>query len=51
MLFIGRVISNSLFILMAFVNSNIIMSIFIMFAIARVVASVRLNYSIKDINE
>ena len=46
MLFIGRVISNSLFILMAFVNSNIIMTIFIVFAILRIITSVKLQTGI-----
>lgn len=44
-LFIGRVISNMLFIFMAFTSANIIMAIFVIFAIMRVVSSVRLQFS------
>lgn len=48
-LFIGRVISNTLFIFMAFTNSNIIMTIFVIFAIMRVISSVRLQFSMDNI--
>lgn len=51
-LFISRVISNVLFIFMAF-NTNIIMAIFVIFAIMRAISSIRLQSSInncKDVN-
>ena len=52
-LFIGRVVSNVLFIFMAFTNSNYIMTIFVVFAIMRSASSIRLQSSInrcKEIN-
>lgn len=52
-LFIGRVVSNVLFIFMAFTNSNYIMTIFVVFAIMRAASSIRLQSSInrcKEIN-
>ena len=45
-LFIGRVISNILFIIMAFSNANIIMGIFVIFAIMQVISSILLQKSI-----
>lgn len=50
-LFIGRVISNVLFIFMAFTNSNIIMAIFVIFAIMRAVSSIRLQSSMDKCKE
>lgn len=49
-LFIGRVISNTLFIFMAFTNSNIIMLVFVIFAIMYVISSVRLQFSMDNID-
>ncbi len=48
---IGRVISNFLFILMAFKNADIIMGIFIVFAIMRVISSVKLQMAIFNRND
>lgn len=50
-LFIGRVISNLLFIFMAFTNSNYIMPIFIIFAIMRAVSSIRLQFAMNNCKE
>ena len=50
-LFIGRVISNVLFIFMAFTNSNYIMSIFVIFAIMKAVCSIRLQSSMNKCKE
>lgn len=52
-LFIGRVISNVLFIFMAFTNTNIIMVIFVFFAIMKAISSIRLQSAMnkcKDLN-
>ena len=43
-LFIGRVISNTLFIFMAFLNAKFIMSIFVIFVILRSIAIIKLQY-------
>lgn len=45
-LFIGRVISNSLFIIMAFTNSNIMIYIFVIFLILLTINSVKLQEKI-----
>lgn len=45
-LFIGRVISNTLFIFMAFTNTNMIMVVFVLFAILTTLTSVRLQSEI-----
>lgn len=50
-LFIGRVISNVLFIFMAFTDSNVIMVIFVIFAIMRAVSSIRLQTSMSNCKE
>lgn len=50
-LFIGRVISNVLFIFMAFTNTNIIMVIFVIFAIMRAISSIRLQSSMNNCKE
>ena len=50
-LFIGRIISNILFIFMAFTNSNYIMTIFVVFAIMRAVSSIRLQSSMNKCKE
>lgn len=43
-LFIGRVISNTLFILMAFLDANFIMVIFVIFVILQAISVVKLQY-------
>ena len=43
-LFIGRVISNTLFILMAFLDANFIMAIFVIFVILQAISVVKLQY-------
>lgn len=43
-LFIGRVISNTLFILMAFLDANFIMTIFVIFVILQAISVVKLQY-------
>lgn len=43
-LFIGRVISNTLFILMAFLDAGFIMGIFVIFVILRSIAVIKLQY-------
>lgn len=50
-LFIGRVVSNVLFIFMAFTNSNYIMTIFVVFAIMRAASSIRLQSSMNKCKE
>ncbi len=50
-LFIGRVISNVLFIFMAFTNSNYIMAIFVLFATMRAISSIRLQLSMNKCKE
>lgn len=50
-LFIGRMISNLLFIFMAFTNTNIIMIVFVIFAIMRVISSIRLQNSVNKSKE
>ena len=50
-LFIGRVISNTLFIFMAFTNTNIIMAIFVIFAIMMSVSSIRLQSAMEHVQE
>lgn len=42
-LFVGRVVSNSLFILMAFLNANFIMFIFIIFVILQAISIIKLQ--------
>lgn len=50
-LFIGRVISNVLFIFMAFTNARFIMSIFVLFAIMRAITSIMLQSSMNKCDE
>ncbi len=50
-LFIGRIISNTLFIFMAYTNSNIIMAIFVVFVIMRSISSIRLQLSVSNDDE
>lgn len=50
-LFVGRVISNVLFIFMAFTNSNFIMAIFVIFAAVWFISSIRLQTSMNKFNE
>lgn len=50
-LFIGRVISNGLFLLMAYTNANIIMAIFVVFAIMRVLSAVGLQSNMSKCKE
>ena len=47
-LFIGRIISNMLFIAMAFTNTNIIMYIFIIFLILLATNSIKLQKIIQE---
>ena len=42
-LFIGRVISNTLFILMAFLDANFIMTIFVIFVILQAISVIKLQ--------
>lgn len=50
-LFIGRAVSNSLFILMAFCNANLIMAIFVIFTILRAISCVLLQSNINKNKE
>lgn len=50
-LVIGRVISNSLFIFMAFTNTSIIMVIFVIFAIMKAVSSIQLQTVMSNCKE
>lgn len=50
-LFVGRVISNGLFICMAFTNTNFIMIIFVIFAVMRMISSARLQASMNICNK
>lgn len=50
-LFIGRVISNILFIFMAFTNAQFIMAIFVIFAVMRAITSIMLQSSMKKCDE
>ena len=50
-LFIGRVVSNVLFIFIAFTNSNYIMTIFVVFAIMMAASSIRLQSSMNKCKE
>ena len=46
-LFIGRVVSNALFILMAFLNANFIMAIFVLFVILQALSVIKLQYDME----
>ena len=50
-LFIGRIISNSLFILMAFLSAEFIMSIFVLFVIIQAISVVKLQFDMNKCNE
>ena len=50
-LFIGRVISNTLFILMAFLDANFIMDIFVVFVILQAISVIKLQYDMNKCNE
>ena len=49
-LFIGRVISNILFILMAFLNANFIMAIFVVFVILQAISVIKLQVDMNKCN-
>ena len=48
-LFIGRLISNVLFILMAFLDANFIMAVFVIFVILRSMALIKLQYDMNKL--
>ena len=50
-LFIGRVISNTLFILMAFLDAKFIMAIFVIFVILQAISSIKLQADMNKCNE
>ena len=50
-LFIGRVISNTLFILMAFLDANFIMAIFVIFVILQAISVIKLQSDMNKCNE
>ena len=50
-LFIGRVISNTLFILMAFLDEKFIMAIFVIFVILQAISSIKLQADMNKCNE
>lgn len=50
-LFIGRVISNTLFILMAFLDANFIMAIFVVFVILQAISVIKLQADMNKCNE
>lgn len=50
-LLIGRVISNSLFILMAFLGANFIMTIFVIFVIFQALSVIKLQYDMNKCSE
>lgn len=50
-LFIGRVISNTLFILMAFLDANFIMAIFVAFVILQAISVIKLQSDMNKCNE
>lgn len=50
-LFIGRVISNTLFILMAFLDANFIMAIFVVFVILQAISVIKLQSDMNKCNE
>lgn len=49
-LFIGRIISNSLFILMAFLDANFIMAIFVVFVILQAISLIKLQSDMNKYN-
>ena len=46
-LFVGRVVSNFLFTLMAFLNARFIMAIFVLFVILQAISVVNLQYNME----
>ncbi len=50
-LFIGRVISNTLFILMAFLDAIFIMAIFVVFVISQAISVIKLQSDMNKCNE
>lgn len=50
-LFIGRVISNTLFILMAFLDANFIMVIFVVFVILQAISVIKLQSDMNKCND
>lgn len=50
-LFIGRVITNTLFILMAFLDVNFIMAIFVVFVILQAISIIKLQFDMNKCNE
>lgn len=50
-LFIGRVISNTLFILMAFLNAKFIMFIFVVFVIFQAISVIKLQFDMNKYND
>lgn len=50
-LFIGRIISNTLFILMAFLNANFIMGVFAVFAILQAISVIKLQFDMNRCSE
>lgn len=49
-LFIGRVISNTLFICMAFLSADFIMNIFIIFVILQAISVIKLQFDMNKYN-
>lgn len=50
-LFIGRVISNSLFILMLFLDANIIMLVFVIFVVSQAISVIKLQLDMNKNSE
>ena len=50
-LFIGRVITNTLFILMAFLDADFIMAIFVIFVILQAISIIKLQFDMNKCNE
>lgn len=50
-LFIGRVISNTLFIFMAFLDANFIMTIFVIFVILKAISVIKLQFDMNKCND
>lgn len=50
-LFIGRVISNTLFIFMSFLDANFIMTIFVIFVILKAISVIKLQFDMNKCND
>ncbi|MDD6223455.1 MAG: MFS transporter [bacterium] len=50
-LFVGRVISNTLFILMVFLDANFIMAIFVIFVILQAISVIKLQFDMNKCND